>query len=195
MKRENILKKLAPVLILIILILGALYYQFMWKAVQEKKTGFQTYELEDELMAEQMKAQKIKNMEKVIEEQKDKVTIVADYNNLQNEITELSRILSGAKNYQLEFDDATTDGSIIRRNIQINFETDTYASAKGILEELQNCKYRSLLRDINILAKEGGLQSTNQISVTVRVTFYEAVTEEAQMANLQEYSEGSNETN
>lgn len=171
-----------------ILFLGIFYYQVVWKSTSQTMEIYNVVNLEDELLAAQTKAMRMAQMESVIEENKEQVSgIIVDYNNLENEIIELNRILDEAKSYQLDFEDATTDGNIVRRNVNITFQTKNYKKAKKIITSLQNFRYKCLLRDINISAAEGGLQTTNQVKVTLKATFYEGVTDSVTTAGIEEY--------
>lgn len=182
-KREKIF-----LLVCIAMMLGIFYYQVLWKSTSQIMEEYNVETLEDQLLLAQTKAIKMVEMEKFIEEYKEQARgMVADYNNLQNEITELNEILSEAYTYQLDFEDATTDGSIVRRNVNITFQTGDYDAAKRIIQSLKDSRYKCLLRDINILSKENSLQTTNLVDVRLKVTFYEGVTEAVAIAGLPEY--------
>ena len=143
--------------------------------------------LEDELLAVQLKAQKLIQMQKVLKENEGQSGgLLLDYNNLENEITEINSILSKAKTFNLNFDNATTDGSIVRRNINITFTTGDYDTAKEMIQSLKNCKYKCLIRDVNLSATEGGLQTSKNINVSLQVTFFEGVSDSVSSAGLQE---------
>lgn len=182
-KREKIF-----LLVCIAMMLGIFYYQVLWKSTSQIMEEYNVETLEDQLLLAQTKAIKMVEMEKFIEEYQEQARgMVADYNNLQNEITELNEILSEAYTYQLDFEDATTDGSIVRRNVNITFQTGDYDTAKRIIQSLKDSRYKCLLRDINILSKENSLQTTNLVDVRLKVTFYEGVTEAVAIAGLPEY--------
>lgn len=171
------------------------YYQVVWKSTGEAIKAYDTIELEDELLVIQTKAQKMMQMEKKIEENKGNTTgLVADYNNLDNEIIELNRVLKKAKTYQLQFEDPTTDGNIVRRNFTITFEAQSYETGKYILEQLQKSRYQCLLRDITFSAMNDSIQHTKKVNVSVKGTFYEGVTENAIEAGLEKYQDGSTTT-
>ena len=177
-------------LVCILLLLGMIYYQVVWKPTEKTMETYNLVTIEDELLIAQAKAMRMAQMERVIKEHNgETVGIIADYNNLENEITELNRILAEAQSYQLDFEDATTDGSIVRRNINIDFQVGDYRTAKNMIESLQSCLYKSLVRDVTLSSKSGGLQSTNQVNVSLQVTFYEGVTDGVSTAGLQQYKD------
>lgn len=183
-KDEKILLILCSVIIVAIA-----YYQFVWKSTNKIMQTYDIAAIEDELMSTQLKALKIKEMAEYIEANKiQTIGQVADYNNLQNEIIELNTILSEAVSYKLNFEGATTDNKIVRRNVNINFQTSSYSAAKKIIESLKNSRYKSLVRDLSMTAGEKGLQATNQVNVNLKVTFYEGITEAVAQAGLPEYT-------
>ena len=191
MSREFTKKEKILLLVCTAMMLGIFYYQVVWKSTSQIMETYNVETLEEQLLLAQAKATKMLEMENFLEEYKGQARgIVADYNNLQNEITELNGILAEAYTYQLDFEDATTDGSIVRRNVHITFQTGDYDTAKSIIQALKDSRYKSLLRDINILAKEKSLQTTNLVNVSLKVTFYEGVTEAVAIAGLPEYTDG-----
>ena len=191
MSREFTRKEKILLLVCTAMMLGIFYYQVVWKSTSQIMETYNVETLEEELLLAQAKATKMLEMENFLEEYKGQARgIVADYNNLQNEITELNGILADAYTYQLDFEDATTDGSIVRRNVHITFQTGDYDTAKNIIQALKDSRYKSLVRDINILAKEKSLQTTDLVDVSLKVTFYEGVTEAVAIAGLPEYTDG-----
>ena len=191
MSREFTRKEKILLLVCTAMMLGIFYYQVVWKSTSQIMETYNVETLEEELLLAQAKATKMLEMENFLEEYKGQARgIVADYNNLQNEITELNGILADAYTYKLDFEDATTDGSIVRRNVHITFQTGDYHTAKNIIQALKDSRYKSLVRDINILAKEKSLQTTDLVDVSLKVTFYEGVTEAVAIAGLPEYTDG-----
>ena len=189
--REKILLLLCSVMFL-----GIFYYQVVWKSTSKTIESYNTITLEDELLAIQTKAQRMLQMEKIIEKHKGQVNgLVADYNNLENEIIELNKVLKEARSYQLDFEDPTTDGSIVRRNINITFQAKSYEAGKKIIQSLQDFRYKCLLRDINISALEDSLQTTKQVNVSLKATFYEGITDSVSKAGLKTYIDESEGTN
>ena len=62
-KKETVL-----LLLLTALIMGLLYYQFVYKDIQNKKAMYDTAAIEDEILSEQTKRAQIDKMKKEIEE-------------------------------------------------------------------------------------------------------------------------------
>ena len=192
MKQKKIpLKKLAIVLF-IFLLFGVLYYQFVWKTTRQTLEIYSEESLEDEWMLMQAKAKKIKQMKQSMEKQKkEKQGIIADYNNLQNEMLELNSILKQTTAYQMDFEDPTIDDSIIRRNIHISFQTKTYDMAKEVLQSLQDSTYRCLLKNIMISSDSSDLFQTKEVGVELEITFFEGINDTARAAGLNKYVDDS----
>ena len=58
-----------------------------------------------------------------------------------------------------------------------------------MIQELKDCKYKLLIRDVNLSAMEGGLQTSKNINVSLKVTFYEGVSDAVTTAGLQEITQ------
>lgn len=188
MNRKPTFKNNIALLVVAFLLLGALYYFAVWKPTSETIKNYDVLLLEDQLITAQAKAQRMLQMEKVIKDNEGKTTgLIVGYNNLQNEIVELNRILGNADTYQIDFEDATVDGSIVRRDIRISFQASNYESAKDILQALRDGKYKCLLRNVQMTAANHGLEKTDRISVSLEVTFYENVVDSKAVEGLQEY--------
>ena len=192
MKQKKIpLKKLA-IFLFIFLLFGVLYYQFVWKTTRQTLEIYSEESLEDEWMLMQAKAKKIKQMKQSMEKQKkEKQGIIADYNNLQNEMLELNSILKQTTAYQMDFEDPTIDDSIIRRNIHISFQTKTYAMAKEVLQSLQDSTYRCLLKNIMLSSDSSDLFQTKEVRVELEITFFEGINDTARAAGLNKYVDDS----
>lgn len=170
--REKIL-----LLVMAIMLLGLFYYQVVYKQTENMIAGYDTIELENELTIVQGKAAKKKKMEQEMAEGGQKANgVVASYNNITNEINELNAILANADTFNLSFDEAKAEGTTVRRDIQVSFRTGSYAKMKEFLQQLHDCKYRCLIRDVSVSANgsnDKGLNSSNDINVSLIVTFYE----------------------
>lgn len=174
--------------VVVVLLLGLLYFQLVWVPTEKIIEAHDVLHLEDELILAQAKAQKMIQMQRVIDEKGQYVTgIIAGYNNLQNEIIELNGILQGATEYQIDFEDATVDGSIVRRNADIQFQTESYDTAKQMLRLIKDGKYKCLIRNVRMTSDESGLQQAEKVVVHVELTYYEYVTSSDAVEGLQPY--------
>ena len=190
MSRKFTVKENILLLICVAMFLWIFYYQILWKSTEKTLETYNVVELDNELLIVQLKAQKLIEMQNELKKNEGQtIGVVEDYNNLENEIMELSNILSDATKLNLDFDDPTTDGSIVRRNVFITYQAKDYKTAKKMIQELKDCKYKLLIRDVNLSAMEGGLQTSKNINVSLKVTFYEGVSDAVTTAGLQEITQ------
>ncbi len=169
-KREKIL-----LVVMCALLLGILYFQFVYKPAKASIKKYDIEKLQDELVTEQQKATKIKKMKSEMASNKtDNVGEIASYNNLTNEISALNDIFAAADTFNLNFSEPVKDGQAVRRNIDISFTAGSYKTAEGIISDLYSCKYRCLIRTLN-LSSSGGSVGSGAVSGTVKVTFFETL--------------------
>ena len=164
-------------LLLACLIIGSaiLYYQFGYKSFQKTLDSLKTDELESELMIYQTQAMNYSRMKAYIEEHQGEVYgEVMVYNNLANEVSELGQIFANSGNINISWTEPTLTGTTVRRDARISFKTNGYNTVKDLINKIHNCKYRCLIKDLLISTSEnGGLNETNEISVSMTVTFFE----------------------
>lgn len=174
--RENIF-----LVALAVLFLGLFYYLAVAKPVfaETARCVAEQGSIEEELSVELMMAAKKKQMLEAME--KTPSTAKGDiyaYNNLKNEMTELYGILSGTVSYNIGFSEARALGTIVRRDISVSFQTDSYAGAEAVLEQMENSRYRSMIKDVELSSGTGrgqsaGMSKADTVNVSVVITFYE----------------------
>lgn len=175
-KRENLL-----LLLFTAMLLAVGYYYFVAKPVRSsiEACRMEQAALDDELSLQIMKAAKKKKMLDDMEGNPPKTQgEIVPYNNLKQEMNELYDILTDASSYSLSFSEAVATGNIVRRNINISFQTETYEKASSILEQMKNSRFRSLIRDVSLVTGTGrnstsGLSQAELVSANVRITYYE----------------------
>lgn len=164
-KREKIL-----LLVMCVLLVGILYFEFVYKPVKANIKKYDTAKLETTLQTEQTKSMSIKKMESGMATNKaGNVGVVYAYNNVKRELKALNSIFSGTSSFNLEFADPVKDGDAVRRNVTITFTTGSYSSAKAIVKEIHNCKYRCLIRTISLTSAD------STVNGTMQVTFFETL--------------------
>ena len=157
------------------LLLGILYFQFVYKPAKANIKKYDTTDLQEQLMTEQAKATSIKKMKKEMATNKaGNVGEVTSYNNLTNEISALNDIFAAASTFNFDFSEPVKDGDAVRRNIDITFSAGSYSTAESIISSLYSCKYRCLIRTVNITSA-GGSVGSGSVSGTVKVTFFETL--------------------
>lgn len=195
MSREFTSREKILLVVLCVLLLGILYYEFIVKDVEETIKKYNTEDLETELLIEQSKAASIMDMEAEMEAAKaESGSVVASYNNIKNEISALNDIFAAATTYNFDFNQAIKDGDAVRRDISISFTASSYNTAESIIEKLHDCKYRCLIRNISINTSSGEGISSGSVSVSMTVTFFETMYNANTTDGLEESSDEGNTT-
>lgn len=195
MSREFTSREKILLVVLCVLLLGILYYEFIVKDVEETIKKYNTEDLETELLIEQSKAASIMDMEAEMEAAKaESGSVVASYNNIKNEISALNDIFAAATTYNFDFNQAIKDGDAVRRDITISFTASSYNTAESIIEKLHDCKYRCLIRNISINTSSGEGISSGSVSVSMTVTFFETMYNANTTDGLEESSDEGNTT-
>jgi hypothetical protein len=183
--REKVL-----LLIMLVLLIGALYYFCVVKNVIESQAD-NTEKLTEITL--QTKAQEALATEYAKKKQEldsmgpsGDLPLVAPYDNVKNELEELNSILGAATTQTLSFDNPTLEGSTVRRVVKINYTTPNYDAAFGIIESLQEGSYRCLVQDVSMngrLLADGTVES---VSTSLTVTFYETTRGAASTGGLED---------
>lgn len=75
---------------------------------------------------------------------------IAPYDNLKPVMHELNGTLSTARDYSLNFGTVDASQPVVRRQISMNFNVDSYAAAKEILQKLHDSEYRCMLDNVSL---------------------------------------------
>lgn len=137
----------------LIVVLVVAYIFLFYRPLQARIAEYDTTKLEARLKAEQKKTTDMHKMNESITANKQaNVGTVEPYDNQKNEITALHDILAGTGTYQLEFSDPVKSGKTVRRQFTVTYAPDalTYDGAAKIATDLYHCKYRCLVRTIEI---------------------------------------------
>lgn len=174
MSREFTTTEKVLIVVLAIVLLGLLYYKFVYQTtedtIQSQKSEEGTVQLQLDIANK-----KLANL-KSIQKQMDAIdhgsgaSMMASYNNSKNETRFLNNVLSGASDYSISFTEVTRHGDQIRRSFTLQFVTRSYKEAERTVEELTNGKYRCLVDDINYTLTEN-----NENYVDLTATFFETM--------------------
>ncbi len=197
MNRKFTNREIVLILILCILLLGVLYYEIVVKETDKMIEQYNTEELESQLLIEQTKALSMMKMKNEMASPNLKATgIVPSYNNIKNEIKVLNDIFAKANSYNLDFQQAIKSDNVVRRDINITFSAGNYTDVKSILKDIHNCKYRCLIRSINVVAaspESSGIKGGGDVNAVLTVTFYETLYNANTTAGLEEIDEQANQ--
>ena len=169
-------------LLLVILMLGLVYYRFVKIPVEDRIAAADTFEIEQQIETEYRKRQLIQSMKDEVSTNQDTITgVVATYDNFKSEAALLNSIfvpLAEKYNYSFQTPIATDD--TVRRTINISFSTANYRVCRDILQRLHDSKYRCMISDITISATDKSSNTnktllTSPINCNLSVTFYETL--------------------
>lgn len=183
MNRKFTAREAWLLLLLSVMLLALFYYLALYRPVNlevERCAALQV-PVEEDLELQMMKAARKKKMVDELENAPEKQQgELLPYNNIKNEITDLYEALSPAATYNLSFSEAVALGNIVRRDISISFQADTYQKVRSILEQMHSSPYRCILKDLSISVNKsrgeaGGMSAAELINVNVNITFYETL--------------------
>ncbi len=169
-------------LLVVILMLGLVYYRFVKIPVEDRIAAADTFEIEQQIETEHRKRQLIQSMKDEVSTNQDTITgVVATYDNFKSEAALLNSIfvpLAEKYNYSFQTPIATDD--TVRRTINISFSTANYRVCRDILQRLHDSKYRCMISDITISATDKSSNTnktllTSPINCNLSVTFYETL--------------------
>jgi hypothetical protein len=162
------------IVVLVLILLALVYYQFVEKTVRQSITNAQSEAgmLETELAAAQARlaaAQKVKNSMDELEAS-GQMSWMGSYNNSKAEVAFLNDILADAREYSIAFADVTRNGDQIRRNFTLQFKTISYQAAQDIMTRLCNGENRCLVGDVRCAIAADGT-----VVINASATFYETM--------------------
>lgn len=165
-------------LLLVILIIMGIYMVYYYAFYMPTKAQIDYYKqeatvLEDEIVVSEEKIVELARMSKELKEIKEGDTsdlkVLPQYDNSRNVMNSLSEILSKALQYEVNFSGEKEDAGIVRREITLNYQAETYDAAKSILKQIYEGEYRCLLKDVYII------QNAESWNVNVEVTYFEYI--------------------
>ena len=169
--------------VLVLILLGLFYYQFVDKTVRASITNAQSEAgmLEAELTAAQARlgaAQKVKNSMDELEAS-GQLSWMGSYNNSKAEVAFLNSILADTLQYSVTFNNVTRAGDQIRRSFTLEYRTESYASAHEIMARLCLSHDRCLISDASCAQEKDGVVVVRQAA-----TFYETMVDGTPDAGL-----------
>ena len=169
---------------------GFSYYKFVYQLFQNQIKSMDVSQLEIQLDEEKAKAAKIEEMRQVISESEGKVTgDLSVYNNQYKEIVEMDEIFDeDGYDVSVSWSKPTLDKTIVRRDVNIKFNAQSYHNFKNILRKMSEMKYRCLVRDLTVAdgisKNSGGIKNTGKLTSSINVTFFETIEGSTSLAGL-----------
>lgn len=169
-KREKLLLVIAA-----LLALAGIWYCSIYQPVRMRIEAADTGDLENEIAAEQLKAQKLQMMREEIEANKEAgLARLQTYNYFKKEVEELNIIFASAAEFQFDFSEPAIDGNTVRRDMSVSFGAKSYDGAVSMLDQIRNSSCRTMIHDVSIACgnKTTVSGSENIADGPVKVSFY-----------------------
>lgn len=183
-------KEKVLLLVLIVVLMGALYYFGVIKYVADTQAAnaAELEALETQQDIQRVLSQEYENMQQSLDEMGslEDLPVVATYDNAKHEFKELSALLAQATGYTLDFDEPTLSGTTVRRVARITFTAGSYDQVFSIIDALENGSYRSQVNDIAMTGELLTDGSVKSVSTTLTVTFFETTNGAASTSGLKE---------
>ncbi len=170
--REKIL-----LVFLLIIIITAAYYLFVWTTVNDLITSIQSQNqtLETQLQIATAKVEKLQTMSEEMESDILR-SYMPSYNANKDELDFLHGTLGETEDYLINFTYLTRNGDQINRGFELQFTAKSYAQAKKIIKTLEDSEIRCLIGDYNISpGAKGDYLSDGAVTVVLEGCFYETM--------------------
>ncbi len=163
--------------ILAVLLLVSSYLMFFYLPMSTERDNLQR-DIESsrlELEVAQIQVENKQRMEQELAQifaQNPNPIGLAHYDNVQAVMLELHSILQAADDYALSFSTVDASQKIVRRSISLNFTSGSYASARQILQRLNDSAYRCMLESLSININPNRNRA-NSVAVNGVIVFFE----------------------
>ena len=162
------------IVVLAVILLGLLYYKFVFlttqEMVQDLKSDAESTQMELDIAKARLEKLEQTKQEMDELEYSGGASRMESYNNSKKETAFLNEVLSDVNDYSISFSDITRDGDQIRRSFTLQFVTGSYKEAENIVDDLSRGEYRCLVDDINY-----SLSDNNEIYIDLTATFFETM--------------------
>ncbi|MBE5841652.1 MAG: type II secretion system protein M [Butyrivibrio sp.] len=196
--REFTVREKVLLLVMVIIMLGALYYLMVFEPVTSEihQAELAKQSLQDELLIAESRAAQIVNMRNEMEASEQagrSFTYMPSYNASNIEIDYLHDVLeTNADDYLINFNQITRSGNQIRRHFSLSFTARSYEVAKKIISELEASEIRCLIGDISVSSSEESVID-GDVGISCVATFYETMYDAVEDSELPEDSAQSSQ--
>ena len=177
LSRDFTTKEKVLLLVLVLVLVGLVYYQFVFKPVTEgiERAESLKSDLEIELEAVNTRVAKLQKMQNEVDGITENGTLRAmpSYNNSKN-VNKLLNDVLGDMGYSIAFSDVTRSGDQVRRKISLQFTAPEYDSVKNVFSSLTGSEYRCLIEDVRCSSKDFTL-ADGEVNVVATLTFFETM--------------------
>ena len=179
----------ALLLILALILVGLTYYLVVDRPV---RSALESARAEKEaLVTERTTLQgqiaRMEKMEKELESIRANpgVSQMGSYNNSKAELDFLNELLAETEEYNVTFTGVTRDGDQVRRNFNLKFTVQDFATAERLLKKVYGCEMRCLINDIGYSRTRTYYNTADRlryardyyerVNVNATATFYETM--------------------
>ncbi len=162
---------------LLVVIISAAYYLFVYRTVNEQIEGFvtqrQTLESQLAIATEQVESIQAMSNELINDNVR---SYMPSYNSSKKELDFLNLTLAETNDYMVNFTTLSRNGDQISRGYRLQFTAKSYAQAEKIINALENSEIRCLIGDymINPIENEDHLLD-GDVQVVLNGNFYETM--------------------
>ncbi len=179
MTREFTTREKVLILILSLILIALLYYQFIDQPVRRQLEAAQS-EAEDLSMELQIVEARLGELRRMRTEMDTLIASgtaseMGSYNNSKEEMSILNDVLKDTLQYSISFANVTRDGDQIRRNFSLLFSVDSYETMEKVLKALSENKCRCLIGDVQCSQINGSNYETGFFTVNAGATFFETM--------------------
>ena len=151
LNRKFTAREAAVILILVAVILGYFYYYFVYQYFEDQMAKYNIDEVQDEIEYEQMRVASLQKMEQDLEAKGPSTSVLGVYNNQSEELSALADILEGnATNITMSWSDPELNGTIVRRDVTLSFNTGNFEAAGDIVKQIADCEYTLLIVNLSM---------------------------------------------
>lgn len=180
MKKAKIsTREILMLILLTVLVVGASYYMGFYTPLQQELNNLaeEAASIDSLITISSSQVSAMNTMQSELDEifarPEEEITEIAPYDNKEVVFNQLNGILQLSDNYNLSFADPTVqeDGTV-RRNVSMSFSCPDYASAKSILEALNDSHWRCLISNLSVSG--GGNVMDGPVQISASITFFES---------------------
>lgn len=165
LNRKFTAREAAVILILVAVILGYFYYYVVYQNFEAELARFDVAQVQDEIELEQMKVARLQKMKEDLENEGPSDSILGVYNNQSEELSALADILEGkATGINMDWGDPELNGSIVRRDVTISFNTGSFEDAGDLVKQIADCEYTLLI--VNMSMDETEIEEEIEVAAT-----------------------------
>ncbi|MCQ2436482.1 MAG: hypothetical protein MJ101_06225 [Clostridia bacterium] len=176
MRKELTAKETVILTVLIVLIIGLVYYQFVLTPINTQIADFDSMSDTEEsaIIANSARLAQKKKMENYLAALPDDARSLPEYDNSISLMLELHTILSDATDYSLNFSGIKNEDYIVMRTVGLTFTAESYMSARRIIDDLSSGENVMRISDVTITLGGAG---NGTVHVSLLLTYYETMIE------------------